>query len=79
MAEVASITPVEALRLQSDEITQYGLQLDDADFAYRLQLQEALKASAAGCEIECISLEEETQNDEQSTHNKLQVSSQLLE
>lgn len=69
MAEVASIAPIEALRLQTDELAQHGLQLDDADLAYRLQLQEALKASAVACNVECISLEEELQPSEQSAHN----------
>lgn len=74
MTEVASAVPIEALELQSNEIAQRGLRLDDADFAYRLQLQEALRISAADCDVECVSLSDQSQPDEQLSNNKLQAS-----
>lgn len=74
MTEVANAVPLEALELQTAELAQHGAQLDDADYAFRLQLQEALKVSAGGYEVECVSVSDQSQSDEQLAHHKLQAS-----
>ena len=66
--------PLGVLQLQMDEFAQQNMDLEDADFAYQLQMQEALKASAPADEIDCATLNGSFRDDEAFTNNQLQVS-----
>lgn len=65
--------PLGVLQLQMDEFAQQNMDLEDADFAYQLQMQEALKASAPADEIDCTAFNGSLRDDE--ANNQLQVSS----
>ena len=49
------------------------MDLDDAAFAYQLQLQEACRASAQAAEIGCTTLSESSYPEEAVVNNQLQV------
>ncbi|KAL3131227.1 hypothetical protein ABBQ38_000525 [Trebouxia sp. C0009 RCD-2024] len=74
MAEVLWPAPLDTVRLQMDEIAQQGMDLGDAEFAYRLQLREALQASAPDAAFDCISVSDDVQPNEALVHNELQAS-----
>jgi len=65
--------PLGVLQLQMDEFAQQNMDLEDADFAYQLQVQEALKASAPADEIDCTALNDSFRDDGALTNNQLQV------
>ena len=74
MAEVLWPAPLDTVRLQMDEIAQQGMDLGDAEFAYRLQLKEALQASAPDGAFDCLSVSDDGHTNEALVHNKLQAS-----
>lgn len=73
MVDVVSSAPIEIVQLQMDEIVQQGIDLDDAAFAYELQLQEACRASAQAAEIDCTTLSESSYPEEALVNNQLQA------
>ena len=73
MADVASNATLDLVQLQMDEFAQQAGDLDDAAFAYRLQLQEALRASAPSAEVDCTVLSDCSHADEAVVGNQLQV------
>lgn len=73
MAAVFCPASIDTVRLQLDELAQQGMALGDAEYAYRLQLKEALQASALRAEIDCISLSDDIPPDEAVVHNELQA------
>ena len=66
--------PLGVVQLQMDKFAQQIMDLEDADFAYQLQMQEALKASAPANEIDCTALNGSFRDDAALTNNQLQVS-----
>lgn len=66
--------PLGVLQLQMDKFAQQIMDLEDADFAYQLQMQEALKASAPANDIDCTALNGSSRDDAALTNNQLQVS-----
>ena len=73
MEEVLWPATFDTVRLQLDEVAQQGMDLGDAEFAYRLQLKEALQASAPDADIDCTSVSDDAQPDEALVHNELQA------
>lgn len=74
MAEVGCSAPFDTVRLHMDEVAQQGMDMGDAEFAYRLQLKDALQASAPGTHFECISVSDDVQPNEALVQNGLQAS-----
>ena len=74
MAEVIYYTSLDTVRLRMDEVAQQGMDIGDAEFAYRLQLKEALQASAPDANLERISVSDDVQPGEALVHNELQAS-----
>lgn len=70
--------PLDTVRLQMDEVAQQGMDLGGAEFAYRLQLKEALQASAPDTDFEWVSVSDDQQPNEAFVNNELQASPQLL-
>ena len=73
MAEVFSPAAIDTVRLQLDELAQQGVALGDAEYAYRLQLKEAMQASAPNTDIDCISLSDDIPPNDAVVHNELQA------
>ncbi|DBB02226.1 hypothetical protein WJX82_001817 [Trebouxia sp. C0006] len=65
--------PLGVVQLQMDKFAQQIMDLEDADFAYQLQMQEALKASAPANDIDCTALNGSFRDDAALTNNQLQT------
>lgn len=79
MTDVQSPAILDVLRLQMDETAQQGMDLQDAEYAYQLQLQEALRASApSGQADQAEILLESLPTSEAVVHNQLQVKMQRI-
>ncbi len=73
MTEVLAHAPLDIVQLQMDEMVQHGMDLEDAEYAYRLQLQEAMQASAPTAEIDCTAISDVSQPAQATVSNQIQV------